>query len=69
MKNQYRWKGITQAPPWPMITPPGPWYDTKSRAILDALENGATGKDEEIEMRSVPCGEPNYAASFGGDEE
>jgi len=35
----------------------GPWRDTKSRAILDALENGATGKDEEIEMRSVPCEE------------
>ena len=50
MKTQYQWKASG-------TKFPGPWRDTKSAAILDALENGATGKDEQIEMRSVPCDE------------
>lgn len=46
MKTQYRWKASG-------TKFPGPWRDTKSAAILDALEHGATGMDEQIEMRTV----------------
>ena len=60
MKTQYRFR-------WNSLK--GSWRDTKSGAIMDALELGWTGSDEEIEMRSVPYDEPNYAASFGGDVE
>lgn len=67
MKTQYRFVGATTKRHGDLAYRlPGPWRETMSAAILDALDAGQTGKDQ-IEMRSVQ--EPNYAASFGGDEE